>query len=293
LSKLSLVIVTRNRAQALLRCVELALALPERPQVIVVDNASVDATARKLKDRFPQVKLVRVPFDIGAAARNLGVECAETPYVAFGDDATQWVAGSLRTAADILDFYPRIAAVTARVLLAEGREDPLSAHMSKSPLPARGLPGPALLGFHGCASVLRRKAFIEVGGYEPRFFDGGEETLLAYDLAAAGWSMLYSDRMTVHYHPTPPRDARARERLLARNALWVAWLRRPLGVALRRTAECLQGRQAIVALLDALGGLGWILRERRVMPRRVEELCLLLEQQALRQQRFGVPRPAL
>jgi GT2 family glycosyltransferase len=293
LRKLSLVILTHNRVKELLRSLELALQLPERPQVIVVDNASVDGTSRKLKERFPQVKLVRLPFNMGAAARNVGVECAETPYVAFSDDDTAWAAGSLRTACDLLDFYPRVAVVTARVLVgAEGREDPVSALMAKSPLPSRGLPGPALLGFLAGASVFRRKAFIEAGGYEPRFFLGGEETLLAYDLAAAGWSMVYHERMTVYHYPSQTRDPRGRERLLARNALWAAWLRRPLPVALRKTFESLVERRSVLALLDALAGAGWVLRERQVIPKAVEQLCQLVDAQAATRRFGAVPRPA-
>jgi GT2 family glycosyltransferase len=140
--------------------------------------------------------------------------------------------------------------------------------------------------------VFRRKAFIEAGGYEPRFFLGGEETLLAYDLAAAGWSMVYHERMTAYHYPSATRDARGRERLLARNALWAAWLRRPLRVALRKTFASLFDRKSLLALMDALAGAGWVLRERHVMPANVEELCQLIDRQALRQRFGGVPRPA-
>jgi len=291
--KVSLIILTHNRKSELLNSVELALALPERPPVIVVDNASTDGTALELKARFPQVKLVRVPFNMGAAARNLGVECAETPYVAFSDDDTAWSAGSLQMAADLLDMYPRVAVITARVLVGpEGREDPVSALMAQSPLPSRGLPGPALLGFLAGASVFRRKAYLDAGGYEPRFFLGGEETLLAYDLAAAGWQMMYAERLTVYHYPSAKRDSSARRRLLARNALWVAWLRRPLAAALRKTVEVLAQEQSLAALLDALAGAHWVLRNRRVVPAQVDEFCRLIEAQAVRQRFGGVPRPA-
>ncbi len=293
MKKISIVVLTHNRVAELLKSVALALELPERPPVIVVDNASTDGTAAELKARFPQVKLVRVPFNMGAAARNLGVECAETPYVAFSDDDTAWAAGSLRAAADLLDLYPRLAVLTARVLVGpEGRLDPVSALMAQSPLPARGLPGPALLGFLAGASVFRRKAYLDAGGYEPRFFLGGEETLLAYDLAAAGWQMMYAERLTVYRSPSARRDDAGRRRLLARNALWVAWMRRPLASALRRTFEVLNEQRSAGALVDALAGLRWALRNRHVVPPQVDELCRLLEMQALRQRFGGVPRPA-
>jgi GT2 family glycosyltransferase len=277
----SLVILTCNRAPELLRSVELALALPERPPVIVVDNGSSDDTAPRLKARFPQVKLVRVPFNMGAAARNLGVACAETPYVAFADDDTAWAPGSLAAACGLLDLYPRLAVVTARVLVGpEGREDPVSTLMSMSPLPRAGLPGPALLGFLAGASVFRRAAFLDGGGYEPRLFLGSEETLLAYDLAADGWQMMYWDRLSVHHHPSPVRDGPHRHRLLLRNALWIAWLRRPLPSALAVTRALLREVPSWRTLLDGLHGARWVLRHRRVMPARVDEWCRLIEAQA-------------
>jgi GT2 family glycosyltransferase len=291
---ISLVILTHNRIEELLRSVELALALPEAPEVIVVDNASSDGTPVRLKERFPKVRLLRVPFNIGAAARNLGVHRVQTSYVAFSDDDTAWAAGSLKTACDLLDFFPRVASITARVLVGrEGREDPVSALMSASPLPSKGLPGRALLGFLAGASVFRRNAFLEAGGYEPRFFLGGEETLLAYDLAVAGWRMLYSDRLTVYHYPSASRDSAGRRRLLARNALWVAWLRRPLAVALRKTTAFAKEARAPEEVREALAGASWVLHNRKVLPPHINELCELIEAQALTRQRFGgVPRPA-
>ena len=101
--------------------------------------------------------------------------------------------------------------------------------MANSPLPADGLPGPSLLGLLAGATVFRRDAFLGAGGYDPRFFLGGEEALLALDLVAGGWVLVYAGDLTVHHYPSAQRDASSRRRLLARNRLWVAWLRRPAG----------------------------------------------------------------
>jgi GT2 family glycosyltransferase len=288
----SLVILTRNRAAALLGAVEAALALPERPPVVVVDNASTDETPRLLKERYPQVKLVRLPFDFGLAARNLGLQCVETAFAAFGTEDSRWDAGALDVAAGLLEFYPRVGALAARLLLEpDGREDPDSARLGASPLSSRGLPGPALLDFIDEAVVFRRKAFLEVA-YEPRLVRGGEETLLAYDLAAAGWSIAYCDKLTVRRNPALAEDGAGRRTLL-RNALWVAWLRRPLASALSLTLEYLREGDAKAALVDALGGIGWVLRERSVLPPAVEAMCRMLDAQPIRQRRFGgLPRVA-
>jgi len=276
-ARVAVVILTHNRAPELARTLAHTLALPERPEVIVVDNGSGDGTGDMVVGRFPEARLIRLAENQGAAARNVGARAARTPYIAFCDDDTCWASGSLALAERLLDAHPRVAALSARVVVGpEKREDPVCAVMAASPLPSAGLPGRAVVGFLAGACVFRRDAFLQVGGYEPRFFIGGEEALLAYDLLATGWHIVYNERLTVQHLPSSYRDARGRRRLLARNALWVAWLRRPLRAALGRTLRVLWGglpdRATIAGCIDALRGLPWVLRNRRVIPPHVEAL---------------------
>ena len=276
-SRVSVVILTHNRADELLRTVAHTLALPERPPVTVVDNGSSDGSPERVMARFPSVRVMALRENFGAAARNVGARATLTPYVAFCDDDTFWAPGSLALAAQLLDAHSRVAVLSARVLVGpERREDPACLDMAASPLPSSGLPGRAIMGFLAGASVFRRAAFLEAGGYEPRFFIGGEESLLALDLAARGWALVYVDRLTVHHHPSSYRDATARRRLLVRNALWVAWLRRPLGRALRLTlsvvSDSARDPGLIAGCVDALRGLPWVMRNRRVIPPHVEAL---------------------
>jgi GT2 family glycosyltransferase len=275
--RISIVVLTFNRCAEVVRTVEHALTLEECPPVIVVDNGSEDDTCAALRRRFPTVEVVSLPENIGAAARNYGMHRATTPYVAFCDDDTWWRDGSLAYAANLLDAQPRAASVTARVLVGEEeREDPTCALMSRSPLPRRGFKGQPILGFLAGATVFRREAFIEAGGYESRFFIGGEEALLALDLAARGWTMLYSPHLTVHHHPSHQRDASGRRALLLRNELWVMWLRRPLSVAFIETWRLLRRawheRILLSVVFDTLASWPWLLRNRCVVPLRVEAL---------------------
>jgi hypothetical protein len=57
---------------------------------------------------------------------------------------------------------------------------------------------------------------------------GGEQEWLAVDLAARGWQLCYVSELMVHHHPSPHRDGSRRRWQLLRNALWFAWLRRPV-----------------------------------------------------------------
>jgi GT2 family glycosyltransferase len=282
--RVTVVVLTYNRADEVCETLSRLTALPEQPPIVVVDNASTDGTAHRIARAFPHVTVLHARRNMGAAGRNLGVACAETDYVAFCDDDTWWEAGSLTHAVSVLDAHPRVAALVARIVVEpEGSEDPTSTLMRASPLDATGLPGPALLGFMAGASVFRTRAFRQTGGYEPRLFIGGEEELVTLDLVTQGWAIVYADALTVHHKPSMVRDTGRRRQLVARNALWVAWMRLPRDVAWRRTRQALHAMKANQTLLrdglDALRGLPWALRHRREVPPRVEAMRRLLHKE--------------
>ena len=188
--RVTVVIATRNRRPELLRTLGRLRDLPERPPVIVVDNASADDSPAAVRDRFPAVTLRVLPRNAGAAARNVGVALAATPYVAFSDDDSWWEPGALARAATALDADSRLGLVAARTLTGPAREpDPVNALMARSPLRDGGTA--EVLGFLACACVVRKEAFLRAGGFSQLLFFIGEERLLSYDLAAAGWARRY------------------------------------------------------------------------------------------------------
>jgi GT2 family glycosyltransferase len=281
--RVTVVVITRNRRPELVRTLERMTALPERPPVIVVDNASDDGSARAAGS-FPGVTVIEAARNLGAAGRNVAVRRVTTPYVAFCDDDTWWEPGALARAADLLDACPPLASVTGRILVEpSGTEDPITPELRDSPVPGPPwLPGPALLSILAGASMLRVAAFRQAGGFSPRLWLGGEEELLSLDLAAAGWWMCWAEDVIVHHHASAARDPRQRRVLGIRNTLWTAWLRRPAGGALRRTAAVLRSvprdPASAAAVAQAVAGLPWVLRERRVIPKSVEAGLRQLEE---------------
>ena len=272
----AVVIATRNRGTELLDTLARLLALHEQPPIVVVDNGSTDGTAELVRANYPGVQVVGLRRNQGGAARTIGTRLVDSPYVAFSDDDSWWAPGALSRAVELLERHPRLAVLAARVLVGpDERLDPVCREMARSPLPpAADLPGPSVLGFIACGAVVRRAAFLEVGGFDVRLGVGGEEELLSVDLAARGWGLAYMDEVVAHHHPSPSRDPSARRRVQVRNALWSAWLRRPLGGAARQTAHlaalAMHQPGAWPGMLLALLGLPWVLRERRPVPRELE-----------------------
>jgi len=278
--RMSVVVATMDRRE------QLARSVPRHEgTLIVVDNGSTDGSPDAVLAARPDADVVRLDHNAGAVARNLGVRRARSPYVAFADDDSWWAPGALRSAADVMDAHPRLAVLAARVLVGpQERVDPFSELLAASPLGREAdLPGPSILGFLACGAVVRRDAFLAVGGFDRVIGFLGEEERVSLDLAAAGWGLAYVDAVTVHHHPLPTgRDPRARRRLQQRNALLTAWMRRPLPVALARTAGCVRhgGPDGRAAAAAAARRLPRALARRRVVPAHVEAAIARLEQPA-------------
>jgi len=162
--------------------------------------------------------------------------------------------------------------------------------LADSPLGWRDdLPGPSVLGFLACAAVVRRSAYLTCGGFDPVVFFFGEESRLAYDLAAAGWGLAYCADVVAHHHPGPAGDGGAGKRLLARrNEVLTGWMRRPLRDAAAGTVSLLRqapadphARRAAGQVLARLGPA--LLRRRRPHP---------AVEAALRSLAAGPPAPA-
>lgn len=283
-ARATVVMITHNRRSEALKTVTHMVSLPDRMPLIVVDNGSIDGTADAIATEFPHVRLLRSGHNLGAVARNHAVRMAETPYIAFCDDDTRWEPGALTRAADLLDRHAGLASVTGRCLVEPDlREDPITPELRCSPVPGPAwLPGPALLGIMAGLSMLRMDAFWQVGGFSSRLWLGGEEELLAIDLAAAGWWMCWAEDVVIRHSPSPARNPRRRRQLGIRNTLWTMWLRRPVRSALRRTLAVLgsapKDRATAAAVAEAASGWRWVWRERRVIPPAVERGLRLLEE---------------
>ncbi len=268
-------VITRDRRRGLLETLSRLDAASSGPvDVVVVDNGSSDGTARAVREQWPDVTLVQLPSNRGAGARNVGVEAARAEVVAFSDDDSWWAPGALDLAVDLFAAHPRLGLLAARVLVGpEERLDPVSTAMAESPLPrASDLPGPSVLGFVACGSVVRRSAYLAAGGFDDVVGFGGEETRLAIDLAVDGWGLAYVPAVVAHHDPDTAGPRPRRRLLLRRNEILSACMRRPWGVVAQRVVEAPPR-----AVLAALPRVPAALVRRRQVPADLDAQLRLLE----------------
>lgn len=276
-SDVTTVVMTRNRRDSLL--VTLGhLAGP----VVVVDNGSDDGTPQAVAALGRgDVTVVALDRNVGAMARNVGVHHARTALVAFSDDDSWWASGALARAAGHFAAAPRLAVLAARLVVGpDQRTDPVCRQMAAAPLGCSAdLPGVDVMGFVACGAVVRRDAFLSCGGFDPVVFFPGEEERLSLDLASAGWGLAYVEDVVAHHHPSPGSgDRPGRARLIARNHLLTAVMRRPWRVVVRRAREAWgEGGGSRRGVLDALPRLPGALARRRRVPDWVEVRARRLE----------------
>jgi GT2 family glycosyltransferase len=274
---ISVVITVFNGRRRIGRALKHLSALPEQPEIVVVDNASTDGTADWVSERYPHVVLVRLRENHGAAGRNAGVAAARAPYVAFAEDDSWYEPGALRAAAELFDRHPELALINAHVLVGEARRpEPLHVDMVDTPVIDRRphLPGHRILSFLEGASLVRRSAYEGVGGFDARLGIGGPEEHLAADLLAAGWDLRYVPWIRACHVPDHREPSARVRRLGLRNTLWFAWTRRPARPALRWTLHVIRSSPAnkatLLGLGDALAGVPVVLRGRRLLPPEIE-----------------------
>jgi GT2 family glycosyltransferase len=207
---------------------------------------------------MPDARLICLPGNFGAAARNIGVRLAGSEFVAFSDDDSWWEPGALARAREIMAADGQIGLLAGRV-----RVEPSGRR--------------AVTGFLACAAVVRTRAFLSVGGFPAEMLVGGEEQMVAWDLWSNGWKALYAPEICAVHQPAAERDPRVRRRLTTRNDLWAGWLRFPGARPVSHTCAVL-GRSpfdpaALAGATDALRQLRSVVARRSPLPVAVAAAC--------------------
>jgi len=129
MGEVSVVIRTQDARDSLYLCLEsLKRALPLSSEVIVVDDASGDGTARMVTEAFEHVRLVRNDTERGPArAVNQGVEMTRGSYVLLLDAGIQLYPGAVTEMVDFLETNLRHGAVVPRLVRPDGTT--VAAHM--------------------------------------------------------------------------------------------------------------------------------------------------------------------
>ncbi len=241
----SLIIVNWNGAAHLPGCLD-SLARQTFPdfETILVDNGSSDGSLALVAGRYPWVKTVALPANVGfAAGNNAGYRRASGEFIVTLNNDTEaeptWLAELVRAAGQ----DPAIGMVASRVcsFADRGVIDSLGVTVCRDGM-SRG--ASRLLRFSdqglgkteevlmpsACAALYRRRMIEAVGFFDEDFFAYCEDTDLGLRGRLAGWRAVLARDAAVYHKYSQTGGALSPQKLylVERNHYWVALKTFPL-----------------------------------------------------------------
>ncbi|PIS04966.1 MAG: hypothetical protein COT81_03780 [Candidatus Buchananbacteria bacterium CG10_big_fil_rev_8_21_14_0_10_42_9] len=214
--KVSIIIVTFNSWPEVQNCLKSIFEHTSNLEieVVMVDNASNDRTAAKVKTQFPQIKLIENLKNLGfAAANNLGVKNSSGGFLLFLNPDVELFKDALNQLLQA-SKNDTSAGIISGLLIDQGGKiqttyirnfpTPLKTILfdTKLKVIAELMPGlkrwyyPKInMGLKkqkvdqpaGACMMIRRETFKKIGGFDEQFFLFFEDVDLAYRLKQAGY----------------------------------------------------------------------------------------------------------
>jgi len=194
---------------------------PDRPaEVILVDDGCRDGTSALAKERYPGIRLVSNPVNLGfVGACNRGLAEVNTRYAVLLNDDALVEGGWLRALVETMDGDPNIAAAQPKILNARERTRFEYAGAAGGLLDRYGYPFALGRWFGECeidrgqydnprdifwasgtAMIVRTSVYHEIGGFEPAFQMHMEEIDWCWRSLLMGWRVVNVPQAVVFHY---------------------------------------------------------------------------------------------
>lgn len=302
-------IVTWNSEAFILDCLKSLSKQTKRDFVLtVVDNASRDSTVARIREEFPQVKILQHTMNLGfARAHNHAIAIARTPYMLVLNPDVILSPEYLAEMYETMEKNQKLGSAQGKLCrFSFSPADDLRQPMLSDILDSTGIIGTRsrsfknrgegendsgqydthleVLGPTGACAFYRRAALQSIQ-YEREFFDEDffayvEDSDLAWRLQICGWESVYVPRARAWHYRNIQGAAQTRDTLAFRATRSIAIRRRAVTNALAVLIKNLDGDTFRRNIFRIVGRefvkAGYILlREPRVFPAYWQLLRLL------------------
>ncbi len=228
MTRLSVIIVNYNVKHFLEQCLYSVFKATQNinAEVFVVDNNSVDGSARMIRKKFPEVNLIANNQNYGfSRAINQATKQASGEYLLLLNPDTIVEEDSFQKIIDYTDNHPDVGGLGVKMIDGKGNFLPESKRCLPTPSVAfykifglsKLFPGSRRFGqYHlsfldkdkihevdilcGAFMWLRKKAMDKTGLFDEDFFMYGEDIDLSYRIQQAGYKNMYFPETTIiHY----------------------------------------------------------------------------------------------
>ena len=225
--RVSVVVVSRNRAALLRRCLESLEKSEGREtlQIVVVDNGSSDGSAHLDAD-FPKAQFIRLPKNFGLTkAMNIGWRAADAEYVFFLHDDTEVEPEAAIRLAETLDANPNAAAACPLLVDDAGRPAPQLGTLPpdgqwRAAEPSGGQPEPVEYP-RGAALMMRVFVIRAVRQIDERYGQFGGDADLAAQILRASKKILLDPTARVRHQARTAYTAMERADFLLGRAVFL------------------------------------------------------------------------
>jgi GT2 family glycosyltransferase len=226
--KLSIVIVNYNVKYFLEQCLYSVRRASEGldPEVIVVDNNSVDGSLKMVSEKFPEVILIRNKENLGfSKANNQAIRIAKGEYILLLNPDTVMEDDTLQKIVHYMDQHPKAGGLGVKMIDGKGNFLPESKRGLPKPdvafykvfglsklFPKSRVFGKYHLGFldpdqihevdilSGAFMMVRKTILDKIGLLDETFFMYGEDIDLSYRITSAGYRNIYfPETRIIHY----------------------------------------------------------------------------------------------
>jgi len=245
-------ITTRNRANDLRQtCRKVKQMNPAPSGILITADGCEDETVEVVKSELPEAKLIVNLAGQGSVASRdrMMREATGDLILALDDDSYPEQTDAIKHIVALFEMNPKLA-----IAHFPQRTDEYPETLAQTDF------GPARLtrSFANSGAVLRRSVYLELPGFEKKFFHMYEEPDYALQCVAAGYEVLFTPQITIRHHFSgATRNEIRNHHRHARNEFWGTLIRCPfpqiLGLASYRIFS--EFRYAVKR------GPAWVVRE--------------------------------
>ncbi len=233
--KLSIITINYNRLKDTCELID-SITFNNDMEVIVVDNASKQDEASIISEKYPHIKVIRSPQNLGfAGGNNLGIKEAKGKYILLINNDTYFKEFNIDVLTERLESSDKIGIVCPKLRFAWGNNPiQFAGYTPLSPITVRN----EAIGFgeedrgqyntahstpyaHGAAMLIKREAINKVGLMPECFFLYYEELDWSMMFTRAGYEIWYDPACTVFHKEsqTTGQNSPLRTYYITRNRL--------------------------------------------------------------------------
>ena len=236
----SVVVCVYNGAATIDDCLQALERLDyPRMEIIVVDDGSTDDTAARVR-RYSRAQLIQTANEGLSASRNVGLHAARGDIVAYVDADVRVEPSWLSYLVQPFVTSDAVAAGGPNVVPAD--DDWFAQCVARAP----GAPRHVLLDDRiaehvpGCNLAIRRRALMDIGGFDPIFLRAGDDVDVCWRLQERGGRVAFSPTALVWHHHRSRLSAYWRQQVGYGEG--EAWLRERHRHRFSRSAVAWRGR---------------------------------------------------